>query len=161
MHNVEEGLACALALLERSGERQQPRVVTVQAGEYWPEFLPRVKVRSVLCSSTVRHGDEGCVCGCWTKMPSAPRTARNPSLRRGTREAVCLPIDACRVVEVSTSTEMGSGYWEVTLAPRGLHPCFGPVIRLTLKIHAGRVEHRIRYSRRTERCMYVLGRTSA
>lgn len=28
------------------------------------------------------------------------------------REAIRLPIDACRVVEVSTSTEMGSGYWE-------------------------------------------------
>jgi hypothetical protein len=95
MHNMKESLARALTLLERPGERQQPRVVTVQARQDGPEFLLGVEVRSVLCSSMVRHGDEGCVCGCWTKTPSAPRTERNPSLRRGTREAVRLLIDAC------------------------------------------------------------------
>jgi hypothetical protein len=65
------------------------------------------------------------------------------------------------VVDVSTSTEMGSGYWEVTLARRGLHPCFVPVIRLTFKIHVGRVDHCVRYTCRTQRRMYVLGRASA
>jgi hypothetical protein len=66
------------------------------------------------------------------------------------RQFVCSLMLVCgTVVDVSTSTEMGSGYWEVTLAPRGLHPCFVPkvpVIRLTFEPSAGRDNRCIRYT---------------